>query len=403
MTIWKYGSSRLFGRSAAALAATAGLCVGMAQAEVYVEPEAAPHASSAVTDFEQVRGLLNRGRIIEAQKLLSQHIRSEALSAADADELDDLLGQLDRRIRSADPIELSLQKAELALAEGDIALMKRQLQPVNRGTDATRQQREIAKGILAEGEAVTDAVRSLAGDFIAQAHTDYVEGRFSRAKSTLAVLTRAGVELTGEADAIRTGIFNLELDRGRPFTLVAAAGLFQPGVLTRISEGEQVADSSSEAGLLLDLFANASFVDDDQPGVIRRDDDVPPLDAPIDLIDDVQPEDDGAGDDAGAGDDQPLPDDIIERTLRADAQAKLAQANQAMAESRFPSAIALYNELLATSRMYFTADQIQQMERNQVDAQVSMNHRAASLAGLSTTRLRATRQHAPSFAASLTT
>ncbi|PHQ82120.1 MAG: hypothetical protein COB69_02775 [Phycisphaera sp.] len=382
MTIWKYGSSRLFGRSAAALAATAGLCVGMAQAEVYVEPEAAPHASSAVTDFEQVRGLLNRGRIIEAQKLLSQHIRSEALSAADADELDDLLGQLDRRIRSADPIELSLQKAELALAEGDIALMKRQLQPVNRGTDATRQQREIAKGILAEGEAVTDAVRSLAGDFIAQAHTDYVEGRFSRAKSTLAVLTRAGVELTGEADAIRTGIFNLELDRGRPFTLVAAAGLFQPGVLTRISEGEQVADSSSEAGLLLDLFANASFVDDDQPGVIRRDDDVPPLDAPIDLIDDVQPEDDGAGDDAGAGDDQPLPDDIIERTLRADAQAKLAQANQAMAESRFPSAIALYNELLATSRMYFTADQIQQMERNQVDAQVSMNHPGGQPGGL---------------------
>jgi type II secretory pathway component GspD/PulD (secretin) len=370
MTIWKYGSSRLFGRSAAALAATAGLCVGMAQAEMFVEPETAPNASSAATDFEQFEQLLNRGRIIEAQNLLSRHVRSDNLSVAEMDELDDLLGMLDRRIRSADPIELSLQKAELALAEGDIALMKRQLQPINRGTDASNQQRQIAKGILAEGDLVTEAVRTLADDFIAQAHTDYVDGRFSRAKSTLAVLTRAGIELTDEADAIRTGIFNLELDRGRPFTLVEAAGLFEPGVLTRIADGEQVADSS-EAGLILDLFANASFVEDDQPGVIRRDDDVPPLDAPIDLTDNEgQPEDDG-GD---ASEDQPLPDDIIERTLRADAQQKLAQADQAMAESRFPTAMNLYNELLATSRMYFTSDQIQQMERNQIDAQVSMNN-----------------------------
>ncbi len=273
---------------------------------------------------------------------------------------------LDRRLRSADPIELSLQKAELALTEGDIALMKRHLQPVTRGTEATSQQREIASGILAEGQTVTDAVSTLADDFIAQAHTDYVEGRFSRAKSTLAVLTRAGVELTDEADAIRTGIFNLELDRGRPFTLVEAAGLFEPGVLTRIADNEQ-SEETSEAGLLLDLFANASFVEDDQPGVIRRDDDVPPLDAPIELTDDEsQPEGDG-------GEDQPLPDDIIERTLRANAQQKLAQANQAMSESRFASAIELYNELLATSRAYFTAEQIQQMERNRTDAQFSMN------------------------------
>ncbi len=366
MTIWKYGSSRLFGRSAAALAATAGLCVGMAQAEMFVEPETAPTASEAVSDFEQAKSLLNRGRIIEAQKLLSRHIGSESLTAATAEELDDLLGMLDRRLRSADPIELSLQKAELALTEGDIALMKRHLQPVTRGTEATSQQREIASGILAEGQTVTDAVSTLADDFIAQAHTDYVEGRFSRAKSTLAVLTRAGVELTDEADAIRTGIFNLELDRGRPFTLVEAAGLFEPGVLTRIADNEQ-SEETSEAGLLLDLFANASFVEDDQPGVIRRDDDVPPLDAPIELTDDEsQPEGDG-------GEDQPLPDDIIERTLRANAQQKLAQANQAMSESRFASAIELYNELLATSRAYFTAEQIQQMERNRTDAQFSMN------------------------------
>lgn len=363
MTIRQYGSSRLFGRSAAVIAASAGLCAGMTHAEKYVTPETEPVATSAANDFDKAQSLLNRGRIIEAQYLLSSYVNSDALSAEQYERLDDLLGVLDRRIRSADPIELSLQKAEFALAEGDIALMKRHLEPVNRGTEASRAQREIAMELAAKGEQVTNDVTSIAGDFIAQAHTDYVEGRFSRAKSTLAVLTRAGVELTPEADAIRTQIFNIELDRGRPFDLVEAAGLFEPGVLTRIADNS---DAESKA-TLLDIFSEADF-EDEQPGVIRRDDDdddVPPLDAPIDLTDNQQPE----GDDG----DQPLPDDIIARTLETDAKAKFAQANQAYAEARFQTAIELYNELLASSRQYFSQPEIQQMERNRDDASISLN------------------------------
>ncbi|GAB5496302.1 MAG: hypothetical protein Phyf2KO_13820 [Phycisphaerales bacterium] len=365
MTIRQYGSSRLFGRSAAALAASAGLCVGMANAEKFVTPETEPVVSAATSDFDKARALLNRGRIIEAQHLLSSHVNSESLTADEYERLDDLLGMLDRRVRSADPIELSLQKAEHALAEGDIALMKRHLEPITRGTDSSRSQREIAIELAAKGDQVTNDVTSIAGDFIAQAHSDFVEGRFSRAKSTLAVLTRAGVELTPEADAIRTQIFNIELERGRPFELVAAAGLFEPGVLARIAD----ADATESKATLLDLFADTEF-EDDQPGVIRRDDDdddVPPLDAPIDLTDDsaAQPEGDGG--------EQPLPDDIIARTLETDAKAKLAEADQAFAESRFATAVTLYNELLSSSRQYFTQPEIQQMERNRDDARVSMN------------------------------
>ncbi|RNC82315.1 MAG: hypothetical protein ED559_11190 [Phycisphaera sp.] len=365
MTIRQYGSSRLFGRSAAALAASAGLCVGMANAEIFVTPETEPVASAATSDFDRAQALLNRGRIIEAQHLLSSHVNSESLTADEYERLDDLLGMLDRRIRSADPIELSLQKAEHALAEGDIALMKRHIEPITRGTDASRSQREVAIELAAKGEQVTSDVTSIAGDFIAQAHTDYVEGRFSRAKSTLAVLTRAGVELTPEADAIRTQIFSIELERGRPFVLVEAAGLFQPGVLTRIAD----ADDAESKETLLNLFSDAEFADD-QPGVIRReddDDDVPPLDAPIDLTDDseAQPE--------GEGGDQPLPDDIIARTLETDAKTKLAEADQAFAEARFATAITLYNELLTSSRQYFTQPEIEQIQRNLDDARISMN------------------------------
>ena len=307
--------------------------------------------------------LMNRGRLIEAQQVLSGLVRSKALTDEERGTLDDLLGSLDRRLRSADPMELSLQKAEAALAEGDIALMNRQLQPVLRRGESTQAQRELGRELTAEGEKITASVATLAEDFVAQAKVDFIDGRFGRAKSTLAVLTRAGVELTPEADAIRTQLFNIELERGQPFAIVEAAGLFQPGVLTRIADDKQQLADADTRDTLLDLFGDADF--DDQPGVIRRDDDdddVPPLDAPIDLTDD-QPEGD-----------QPLPDDIIDRTMRADAQAKLAQANQAFARSEFTTALNLYNEILAASRSYLTAEQIQEAEQNATDARITLGN-----------------------------
>lgn len=369
MTIWQFGSSRRCVRSAAALAMAAGLCVGASLAEIGNSFPDEPEASTVSGAFAEVESLLNTGRLIEAKNILSGLMRSEALSDSERERLDTLLGKLDRRIRSADPMELSLQKAEAALAEGDIALMKRQLQPVLRRGESTPAQRELAERLTAKGDLVTADVAVLADDFIAQARQDYIDGRFSRAKSTLAVLTRAGVELSPEADLIRTQLFNIELERGQPFAIVEAAGLFQPGVLSRITdEKEQLADAGTR-DTLLDLFGDAKF--DDQPGVIRREDDdnddVPPLDAPIDLTDQPQS-------------DQPVdPDDIIERTMRADAQAKLAQANQAFANAEFSTALQLYNELLATSREYLTAEQIQQAERNATDARISLNGQDAGL------------------------
>lgn len=368
MTIWQFRSSRRYVRSAAALVTAAGLCVAAASAEPVEIAPAQPGAASHAPDFARAEALLNKGRLIEAQRVLSTLLRSGELSDADTKSLDELLASLDRRLRSADPVELSLQKAEQALGDGEIALMNRHLQPVLRRGAATPAQRDLAAQLTAQGETVTSQIGSLAEDFTAQAHEDFVAGRFARAKSTLAVLTRAGVELSPEADAIRTELFNIELERGQPFPIVEAAGLFQPGVLTRIKDDKEQlasADTGATTGdTLLDLFGDASF--DDQPGVIRRDDDVPPLDAPIDLDDEAQPE----ADQPAEG--QPLPDDIIERTLRADAQAKLAQADQAFANSEFSAALALYNELLATSRSYFTPEQIQQIERNATDARVSL-------------------------------
>ncbi len=361
MTIWQFGSSRRYVRSAAALVTAAGLCVGASVAEMSVLGSYEPEVASASSGFEQAEALMNKGRLIEAQRVLSSLVRSQALTDTERETLDGLLGSLDRRLRSADPMELSLQKAEAALAEGDIALMNRQLQPVLRRGESTQAQRELAQELTAQGEKITAEISVLAEDFIAQAKQDFIDGRFGRAKSTLAVLTRAGVELTPEADRIRTQLFNIELERGQPFAIVEAAGLFQPGVLTRITdEKEQLADAGTR-DTLLDLFGDAEF--DDQPGVIRReddDDDVPPLDAPIDLTDD-QPEGD-----------QPLPDDIIERTMRADAQAKLAQANQAFANSEYTTALNLYNELLASGRPYLNADQIRQIEQNATEARISL-------------------------------
>lgn len=381
MTKKQYGSSRVFGRSSAAIVALAGLSVGLLASPTLAqdpEPTEAPASTQTPTQsLDRAEELLNRGRLIEAQHILGDFIKTDTLTDDQADMLDRLMGSLDRRLRSADPIEISLQKAEFALAQGDIAAMRRHLDAVERSRDITGSQREIAEALRTKGDSVASTVESLAGDFIEQARNDYIAGRFARAKSTLAVLTRAGVELPPEADAIRTQIFNIELERGRPFHIVEAAGLFEPGVLARLTDEGEVA--AADETPLVDLFGEATF-EDDQPGVIRRDDDqpddgVPPLDAPIDL-----PGDDAAQpdvDDPGAG--QPQPDDIIERSLRVAAQAKLAEADQAFANAEYNRALTLYNELLATSKAYFSPEQIQQIQQNASDARISLNQPGGDL------------------------
>ncbi|MEM8758480.1 MAG: hypothetical protein AAGF47_11960, partial [Planctomycetota bacterium] len=344
---WSLTLGRLaLGRSAlgrsAGLAAIAGLAVGLASGT------AAAAEPGVDASLDRAVSLLASGELIAASELLDAVSDQPALSEAQQERLVEMVASLERRFKTADPIELNIQKAAAALADGDLAMLERHLQAAERSGAAGRAQAAAMDSLREQADGVRSSVAAFQADFESQAAADFAAGRFGRAKSTLMILTRAGVTLSAEADAVRLNVFEMELDRGAPFTSAVAAGLFQPGVLERLSGDED--DLPAIA-----LFGDVSFDEaaiDEQPGVVRR-------------------ENNG---DQPAGDqpEQPDPDDILERSLRAGAQSKLANANMAYTNGELGRAARLYQELLSESREFLTAEQIEQVGARLRDAQIQL-------------------------------
>lgn len=79
-----------------------------------------PASSDLLT---QARAALSRNALIESQSLLRRLVASDTnLSDADRASVAELVERVDRKIQAADASDLSLQRAELALNEGDLRL-----------------------------------------------------------------------------------------------------------------------------------------------------------------------------------------------------------------------------------------------------------------------------------------
>ncbi len=335
------------------LAAAAGLAIG---ATAHASAQSGSARSSAVQAdpnasllLNQAEDLLNRGQLVRAGDVLASLEDLEGMSERDAVRANDLIGSLERRLKTADPVEMSIQKAELASARGDLAAMTRHLEQAERRGGLGYAQQTRVRELRDEAAVIRGSLQAIAGDFESQAAADFEAGRYGRAKSTLMILTRGGVELTPEADAIRRSIFELELSRGAPFASAEAAGLFEPGVLERVASDELALPAIA-------LFGDVSF--DDQPGVIRREGE--------DRPEAEQPENQ-----------DPPADDILDRSLRTVAQEKLANANRAYQNANYATAIQLYDELLTTDRAFLTAEQIETANERMTASRVALDQPTA--------------------------
>lgn len=214
--------------STSLIVASAGLAVGasalpsLAQADAQTGTRESADGSMLLAQAED---LLNRGQLIRAGETLSQLGDLDAMSEREAVLAADLIGSLERRLKTADPVELSIQKAELASSKGNLAAMNRHLEQAERHGSMGYAQETRVRELRTEGNTIRTSLESISGDFESQASADFEAGRYGRAKSTLMVLTRAGVELSAEADEIRQTIFEMEMSRGAPFQSAEAAGL----------------------------------------------------------------------------------------------------------------------------------------------------------------------------------
>lgn len=191
----------------------------------------------AASPVQQAEAQLSEGRLIAAQSTLSSAVRSASLDASQRDDAIELLGRVERRIKTTDVNEISLQKAELGVQTGDLFTAERHARAVLRQTKITPEQQKRADLVLADIDTRRAELAPLVPAMITQAQADFAAKRYAEAKTAINTVYRSGVELSPEQrrviDGVQVQIHDLERAAGKPFATDANLGVMQPGTVRR--------------------------------------------------------------------------------------------------------------------------------------------------------------------------
>lgn len=354
-----------------ALAQSAGAAAGVSHA---AQPTGAPVGPSAAASLiAKAAALADSGKLVEAKAVLNRAMAPEMAATLSESERKDLahVGRIiDGRIRTADAIEMSLQKAELSVSEGDLRFAEKQAGAVLGKAAAGEQERQRAQAVLAEVSQRRLEMTPLVDGILQQAVRDFEAGRNAEAKTGLMAVTRSGVRLSAAQDALvdRYQLHVLEMEKTRGAPLNMAAGDMALGMV--------------------------------QPGTVRRGDQPPPKATPpappIPLPDNQPP----AGEQPkptsppppAAG--QPPDDDLIQAAMRVNAQKVLAEADLAFSEKRFGESITKYTQCTGASRAYLTAEQVSHAEQRLAEARANMGQPGGDIGKITQKDIQLQRQRA---------
>lgn len=269
----------------------------------------------AVALLEAAPDLLREGRLIEVKESLLALDR-ESLTQAQRERVIELLAAAEGRLRYADPVDISLQKAEVALRQGDLREVERQATAARRADGAGAAQRARAVELLDLASAQRLEIRPAMLATLEQAVLDFERERYAEAKGGLERVYRSGVELTTDdlrtLDRYRDRILEIERERGEAFDtgLDDAFGLLQPGRVTAQDEQQEAQPQQGE-------------------------------------------------------------EDLFQEALRFDAERLLAEADLAFDDGRYNEALTKYNQLAnGPYREALTSDQVRRAENRIAEIRV---------------------------------
>jgi len=286
-------------------------------AAVALNAPAATAQQDAATVLEAAPNMLREGRLIEVKEALLALDRS-ILTDAQRERAFELIAAAENRLRYADPNDISLQKAELGIREGNLRLAKRHATAVQRSDDADDAQRVRAAELLAQAQAACVDLQPAMQAALEQAVLDFQRQRYAEAKAGFDRVYRSGVELSTEdlrmLDRHRDRIREIERNRGEVFPTGddAAFGVLQTGRVTAQQEGQET--QPQEEG------------ESEGPRLIRS----------------PQEEQEEAAPEAQEGE-----EDLFQQALQFDADRLLAEADLAFAEARYNEALTKYNQLVS--------------------------------------------------------
>jgi len=198
----------LFRRSAVAAA--------VALATLIITPAQAGLSDS----IEDAATLLREGELIRAKDTLYD-LRRKAETTADRERIFELLAAAESRLNHMPGVEISIQKAELAIEKGDLRTARMQANAAMRADRASASHRQRASDLLDTIAKRRMEFEPLAVPMLRGAIRDFEEGNYADAKAGLAAVKRMDVELSqpdrATLNRYQSRIFELERDRGAPF------------------------------------------------------------------------------------------------------------------------------------------------------------------------------------------
>ncbi|MBC7853203.1 MAG: hypothetical protein IAF94_07185, partial [Pirellulaceae bacterium] len=335
-----------------------------------------PAVAEAITTVDT---LVKKGKIVQAKSVLDKMMNApdfDLSSAIDQDAVGLALKSVEKKLRAADPYEVSLQKANLSMQEGNLQLAEQHIKAiVARDSKADSSQKNTAREVLTALQNRRNELLPVARQAIAQATADFEAGRYEAAKSALAGITRTGADLTAEesnrVERYQIRILEVERTNGRPFAAEAAnLGVWQPGVVRRDEPGAtqpttpaptQPTTPPAPAG------SDPAAQPTTQPATPLT---APPTTPPTAETPAAQPTTPPAvtpSQPAGPG------DDLIRQAMTADGARVIAEGDEKFTEGRYNLALEKYLLAISGYKQYLSAEQLSYAESRAAECRVRMN------------------------------
>ncbi len=330
-------------------AGTIPLAVSVCAGQACSGPERCPAADSTCSPLDKAENLLRDGRAVEAKQLAHGVLTRAESGSGEAERAFALWVEAHERVQRLSPLDVSLQKADLALAEGDVRTAERHARAVASSAVADSKQSFEARRVLSDAARRRAELAPLVPESLKQAEQDFRAGRYAEAKASLAMVDRSGVELTEPQRetlmAYQTKIVDLERSRGALIEGDAMMGLLQPGVVRRREDPPPP-----------------------PPEPAQPQGEQPPVELPPSQPAAEQP--------------PPTPQqqqDLIQQALGFEAQSVLAEADRAFEEARLNDAQNRYQRLRSEFRQFLTPAQLRHVDDRIAETRIRMGQQGQPL------------------------
>ncbi len=310
--------------------------------------------SSTATRLSEAEQMIQAGKVVAARAELLA-LRKAVAEGADLDRTIELLAAADRRMRLMGEVELSLQKAELALEHGELRLADTHASAARRSDKATDEQRSEASDVLDRSAQMRSELAPLIAPALAQAVLDFDAERYAEAKAGFGSVIRTGAPLSQEQMALLNSyqdrIYDLERQAGEVFE----SDYIPLGVL------------QSAASTGIEAFAAAA--------VAPQDGGQPPEEPPAGEADESTPPP------------QEMPGDELLEDAKFDAERVFSEAKVAFEAGRYREASEKFLSATTTYARLLTPEQLSEARDRLAEAEALLGGgRAGALEQVSDTR-----------------